>query len=344
MKKLASEACRILATLSAIAVSQEAASTLAGSSAQGAIPYFGQSVSQRSRPSIDSASCTQLNDRLTNSKPPSAPQDAPSLDPARVFAIYLRSISAELGASIVEAVPDEFAWWIHVMGPVSALSLGAAVHESSHALERYLLICGNGTARFRIGGKIFSTGLRPGQTPGIADLLLDANPPELSLLTPIRREAYVIRATPGNDFLILLGEVSAYLADAHTELALYEQTLAGHSLFPVSTTSRNAGFSGLIDMLILLRVYLRQLEMNPNSKLVEISQKGEIVCLIAMAHGSAKSLVKHAIDRQLPQRLGFAIGLERSESLQFAELTEPASDSGFSYRQLTRSSFHQSRC
>lgn len=334
----------MLATLSAIALSQEAASTLAGSNAQGDIPYFGQSVSPASRPSIDSASCSQLNDRLTKNKLSAANQDAPSLDPARVFAIYLRSIGADLGASIVEAVPDEFAWWIHFMGPVSALSLGAAVHESSHALDQYLVICGNRTARFRIGSKTFSTDLLPNQTPGVAHLLLESNPPELSLLTPIRREAYVIRAATGNDLVTLLSEVSAYLADAHTEVALYERALSGHALFPNSTTSRNAGFSGLIDMLVLLKVYLRQLEMSPDSNLAKISQKSEIACLIAMAHSSAKSLVKHAIDRQLPQRLGYAIGLERSKALQFAELVEPASDSGFSYRQITGNSSQQSLC
>jgi len=344
MKKLAPKAIQILAILFGIAISQETAAAVAGSSARSDIPHYGKSISPIPRPSIDSVSCGQLNKRLTESAPQAVQTDAPDIELARTFSIYLRSIGADLGASVIEAVPDEFVWWLQVMGPVSALSLGVAVHESSHALDRYLLVCGNGTARFKIGGKTFSTDLLPSQTPSISELILGPNPIELSLLTPLRREAYVVRATSGNDLITLLSEVSAYLLDAHTEMALYERVLAGYSLFPASITYRNAGFSGLIDMLVLLKIYLRQLEISSATQLIDVSQKREIGCFIMIAHGFAKSLVNYALDRRITQRLGFSIGAERARALEFAELTEVDGGPGFSYGHLTRNLAHQPRC
>lgn len=315
-----------------------------GGSSQSEFPYFGKAAPPASRPSVDSVSCAQFSKRLKASAVGLKAAEYPNSELPNVFSEYLRSIGADLGASVIEAVPDDFAWWVHTLGPVSALSLGAAVHESSHMLDQFLRICGDGTARFMIGREVFITNMALGQTPRIAEFILREYPEELSLLTPVRRNAYVIRAAPGNDLIILLGEVAAYLAEAHAEIAIYQRVLAGDSLFPAFITQRNAGLSGLIDILILLKVYLRQLDSKAELTMKNITQRGDLVCFIAAAHASAKRLVRNAIDQQLPTRLGFTIGLERDNALKFAEIIDSAEETGFSYGQFAKRAVHPSPC
>lgn len=291
---------------------------------------LGQMFPSQIRPAVDSDSCRRLGFRISSKQD----RQAEGLRPAASMTIYLRSIGAELGASVTELAPEEFSWWLHQMGPVQLQTVTVAVHETAHHLENLLRICGNGSSRFRVGQQTYSTRLRLGQTPALVELSSRKSVRNLGLMSSLRLERYVYRAAPGNDLTILLGEAVAYLIDAETELAMYEQVLMGSKILPPGITSRNAGFSGLIDILVLLKVYLAELGERhlPTGEAI-LGDEG-LICLVADVHAGAQRLVSSVVTSRMQEQLGFAFGLERTEAMQFAELLDIADSDRGVFREI----------
>jgi len=297
------------------------------------MPRVGQTVESVVRPSIDSVSCSQFNSRLM-AKSPAKGAVNPAV--AEEFLIYLRQVGADMGAQIVEVAPREFAWWLHVLGPVSALTVTMAIHETSHDVDQYLRICGDGTARYRIGVDLFASGIRRGESPTIASSLTQGNSRALHLMTEIRRRKYVFEAASGNDITSLFGELTAYLGEADTEIALYRRHLSGERMMAPGVTAINGGLSGLIDMTVLMKVYLQALQRDDPAAFERVFLKTNVSCLISRAHADSRDLVNRAVELDIQRRLGFDIGLSRLAALRFAELVEVGSRGGGIYADIKR--------
>jgi hypothetical protein len=281
-----------------------------------------QVVAQR-RPSLDSDSCRKLNTRLRGAQGLS---DA-SVEMVRRFAHPLRKGGAVLGAAIIESAPEEFQWWIQQLGPVGLDSVTFAVHESAHFIENLLRLCGGGTSRFRLDQRLFSTRLSPGSTQPLSVLQRSELARELALMTPLRRDRYVHRAASGNDLSTLVGELVAYLASAEVELTLYEQALHGTRDLPPGISERNGGFSGLVDMLVLLKIYWMDQSSRGSAAHAGAREDPELLCLIREVHSRAQRLLETASAKAMQDRLGFVFGVQRTEALQFAELNGSAQGS-----------------
>ncbi len=308
------------------------------------MPFFGELIPPVRRPSIDSVSCRDFEKRLRTVVSKNKLSIKNKRDFATDFAKYFLDIGDVSGASLVFLLPEEFSWQVNNISSVNSLFILIAVHETSHAIDDFLLICGNSGARYIVDRTVFDTGIFRGQTPAVKSLLSNQESLLKELMTTRRHDLYVKRSPSGNDIITLLGEVSAYLNGAHTEFSIYQRTLAGDIVFPTDTKIRDINFSGMIDMLILLKIYLHELDLKDGQTMKNIMGNGQLVCMISAMHASAKELTKKMISHQIQKRLGFSIGLERTKALEFSELIGAGPKTGLSYAQLIERAAKSPQC
>ena len=279
------------------------------------IPHEGALAPAVKRPSLDSMACRRLAPAYARIEA----RENQGLDHVVAVRDTLQQTGARHAIPLLDILPDEFAWWVHVLGPVDFLTLALAVHETSHAAENLLRFCGAGHARYLFDSRVYDIGVRPGEFPAVADIAKRVNSKELRLVSAMRSRKYFVEAPSGNDFSILLGELAAYVIGAQVELALLE-LMEGRGALPSGITALDGNVGGMVDMILLTKLYLAELEQADAASMASLLANKDAVCLLHSLHATASHLVKAALTTRLTERIQFSFGLDRPEALVVAGL------------------------
>ena len=288
-----------------------------------ALPGPGVASPAVTRPSLDSVTCR----RLEGTTPRASPHQVREAEHVGGIGEALEKAGATLGSVAIAVLPEEFAWWLHVKGPVNLLTLSLAVHETSHALENLLRLCGSGSSRYALGSRIYDIGVRPGELPRVSDLARRVPPNELASVSPMRLRKYFHEAAADNDFSTLIGELVAYVVGAQAELVLLERA-RGWPFTPDGLTAFDGNLGGMVDLVIMVKAYLAELDRQDPAALARLLAREDSLCLLHALHVAAAQGVARAAESRLSERVPFRFGLERREALEAAGLVGEAVPAG----------------
>lgn len=138
---------------------------------------------------------------------------------------YARAVEAAVheggdsATALLNTMPEEFLWWIRVIGSVAINTVGMAVHETNHTLNTRLTNCNKGRASFYFEGVRWNTEYRSTGSPPYATAA-SYLPDELKKSPLSRYQNYFVRLgpNPANDFRALLDEFNAYVEGARAEV------------------------------------------------------------------------------------------------------------------------------
>lgn len=173
----------------------------------------------------------------------------------------LKTTSAGHAYQVFARAPLSVMWWLRAQsGPIDMVTIGAAVHESTHEIDFALRSRCNtdGFARILLNGAVQTTGLVSGNgSTANYSIAAEAIPPALK--TGLRYSTYITGAASasGNDFSVLLDELNAYTGSTQ-----YEIGLLSDPIFKVLRVNGDFNAGGQVDFMLYALAYLKSARLN----------------------------------------------------------------------------------
>jgi hypothetical protein len=163
-------------------------------------------------------------------------------------------------------LPTTVTYWVDIDANVDALSIGTGVHETTHTIDRVLsTICtSDGLRRYRLGAQWYVSNLTVVPSTANYSIAAETLPPNLKPSAPSRYQQYVIGSVSvaGNDFAILLDELTAYTNGARTEGGIAASAQYDYLAPAAKGMHSNANAGGAADFMSYLVAYLRAARVN----------------------------------------------------------------------------------
>lgn len=204
----------------------------------------------------------------------------------------LKAISPKHGYPLFVHAPQEFMWWVRVQKSISFLTLGTAVHEANHAVNKALAYCNRGTPTYLFNGTVFKIEHNYGDTPGYG-IVAETLPLALAGDQNSRYQQYIVnfRDVPGNDISVLLDEFVAYVGAADMELSIVcSKEFMGLLSPKFEVVDSNAG--GMVDFMTFIVAYLKALRVNYPSAYMRVRQQPQTLSLIQTTWAAAETILR----------------------------------------------------
>lgn len=209
---------------------------------------------------------------------------------AQASAAVLAAVDLAHGHAELSRLPGYFTWWLRAAGPtVDEITLGVAVHETNHKIDFALrYVCNSdGLARYYVDGQVHATGLLAGTTSNYS-IASEAYPAALKSPRALRFDLYVTgsAASSGNDFSVLLDELTAYAGGAGFEVGLLSNSTYSHL---ARAGDFNAG--GAADFMLFVQAYLKAARLNHPSTYASIRSSGQTLAYLQFAWSRAERIL-----------------------------------------------------
>ncbi|MEI8363689.1 MAG: hypothetical protein WCG35_10800 [Betaproteobacteria bacterium] len=221
----------------------------------------------------------------------------------------LSEIDPSHSGQILRIAPDELMWWIAFMNnDVNFFSIGVAVHETNHSINRILTNCSNlGGASYFFANNIYYTSIRPSSTPSYGNATKVISKDIILSLDPMRFKFYLmgIGNTPQAGFDVLLDELVAYTgAAAFEEKMLADPNL--NNLIVKDDYSYDVNIGGMVEFILFFEAYLKFIRINDEVLYNRILSDRQLRTLLAKIVVSAEStLVKVSFYAGTSKKSGF---------------------------------------
>ena len=197
------------------------------------------------------------------------------------------------GFAEISRVPSTFVWWMRSAGPVvNMTTLGLAIHEANHEVDRLLSkVCSSdGMARFFADGKTYVTGLAAGTTANYS-IVGEVYPAALKASRASRFDVYIAGSAPyaGNRFSALLDELNAYSSGAKFEVSL----LSNPSL-KYAERAGDLNVGGMVDFMLYMQAYLQASRLNHPSSYAVIQGQAQTLAYMQFAWTRAENILASA--------------------------------------------------
>jgi len=201
---------------------------------------------------------------------------------------------------VFNRIQPEYMWWIRFAGDISILSIPQALHESNHLINARLRDCFTKNVSFFYDGRIFSTELPMRGTPNYSNARGELPASLVSNHAMSRYVTYVDRAQvhPGNDFKILLDELSAYVLGASMEISLLD-TFDQKLLFKEELRWLDGEVGGMVEFMAYTLAYIRYVRLNSPALYSELREMPKLISFISTvwrdAERSLALVGKHSV-------------------------------------------------
>lgn len=176
----------------------------------------------------------------------------------------LKATSPNFGYQLFVRAPSTLMWWVRSQGgPLNLVTIGAAIHETSHHFdfEMMRLCSSDKKLRMILDGDINITDSINGDK-STANYSIAAETVPESLKTGLRFDEYIAKSASvsGNDFAVMLSELNAYTGAAEFEFGLlsspvYSPLMPRQSMFDVN-------LGGQVDFMLYTLAYLKSARLN----------------------------------------------------------------------------------
>lgn len=202
-----------------------------------------------------------------------------AIDPTHGYKVFIRR-------------PADFANWViatsNGTNRVDIVSLGAAVHETTHMVYTALDACAPANAHtLQFFGQQLVTGLTAGSTPSYS---IAGSVVPVALKSAPRYATYItgLGVNPGNDFRTLLDEFAAYTGAANTEL----QYATAYDASSAGTIDTNLG--GMVNFMVYVQAYLQAARVNNNAQWLTIKNSPATVTALQTVWSRAEQVLAAA--------------------------------------------------
>jgi hypothetical protein len=238
--------------------------------------------------SLTQADCPTL---LVTVSPPPIVADAPD---ARLVRDVLAAVDPH-GSAEFARVPDEFLWWLRSSPEVDMIGIGTAIHEVNHVFDTALQFhCfADGVARYFADSSVHATDLISGATANYS-IVQETYPQTMKGSRALRFDTYISGSAqyPGNDFSILLDELSAYSSGARFEVNLLSSPTYSY-LGPTNSTY-DGGLGGMADFMLFMQAYLQSARTNHASTYAVIRSQSRTLAFMQFAWTRAEQILADA--------------------------------------------------
>ena len=221
---------------------------------------------------------------------------APSIDGADMQATSDILQAVDPGHSYAEfaRLPATFIWNVRsANGKVDMLSLGGGVHETNHKIDSTLRnVCNSdGLARFFAEGRVYVTDLRKSDQLANYSVAAQAYPAALKATRAFRYSRYITDSAQfsGNDFSILLDELTAYSGGAS-----FEAKLMANATYAQLAVRADADVGGMTDFMLFMQAYLQSVRLNYPATYSTINGQGQTKVYIQFAWSRAEAILAAA--------------------------------------------------
>lgn len=209
---------------------------------------------------------------------------------AQAAAAVLAADDLSHGGSELSRLPAYFTWWLRSSGTtVDETTLGVAIHETNHKLDFALrYVCNtDGMARYFVDGQVHVTGLTAGTTSNYS-VVAEAYPAALKAPRALRYDLYITgsAASTGNDFSVLLDELTAYSGGAG-----FEVSLLSDPTYAYLGRSGDMNAAGAVDFMLFLQAYLKAARLNHSASYTAIQSSGQTLVYIKFAWARAERIL-----------------------------------------------------
>lgn len=211
---------------------------------------------------------------------------------AQASAAVLAAVDLAHGHAELSRLPGYFSWWLRAAGPtVDEITLGVAVHETNHKIDFALrYVCNSdGLARYFVDGQVHATGLLAGTTSNYS-IAAEAYPAALKSPRALRFDTYITgsAASSGNDFSVLLDELTSYTGGAGFEVGLLSNSNATYAYL---ARSGDANAGGTADFMLFMQAYLKAARLNHPSTYASIRSSGQTLAYLQFAWSRAERIL-----------------------------------------------------
>ena len=209
---------------------------------------------------------------------------------AQAAATVLAAVDLAHGKSELSRIPGYFTWWLRTAGPkVDELSLGVAIHETNHQIDFALsyLCSADGLARYFVDGQAHVTGLTAGSTSNYS-IAAEAYPAALKATRAVRFDLYITgsASSSGNDFSVLLDELTAYSGGAG-----FEVSLLSNPAYAYLTRSGDMNAGGAADFMLFMQAYIKSARLNHPATYSSIRSSGQTLSYVQFAWSRAERIL-----------------------------------------------------
>lgn len=209
---------------------------------------------------------------------------------AQAAAAVLAAVDLAHGSSELSRLPAYFTWWLRSAGAaVDETTLGVAIHETNHKIDFALrYVCNtDGLARYFVDGQVHATGLMAGTTSNYS-IAAETYPAALKAPRALRYDLYITgsAASNGNDFSVLLDELTAYTGGAG-----FEFSMLGNSTYAYLARSGDMNAGGAADFMLFMQAYLKSARLNHAATYAAIQSSGQTLAYVQFAWSRAERIL-----------------------------------------------------